>query len=60
MITKEIAKNTIDKLPDEANYEDIINAIYVQAKFENGLNEIKNGNGISNEEAKKRLLKWVK
>ncbi len=60
MTTKEIAKNTIDKLPNEVNFEDIINAIYIQAKFEYGFSEINNGNGIPNDEAKNRLLKWVK
>ncbi len=60
MITKEIAKQTIDKLPNEAAYDDIIHALYVSAKFEHGLNEIREGKGVAHEEAKKRLEKWVK
>lgn len=60
MLVKEIAKQTIDNLPNEAEFDDIIHALYVSAKFEHGLNEIKEGKGISHEEAKERLQKWLK
>lgn len=60
MITKEIAKQTIDKLPNNADYNDIINALYIQAKFELGKQEIINGKGITQEEVKQRLDKWVR
>lgn len=60
MLTKEIAKQTIDKLPNNADYNDIINALYIQAKFELGKQEILDGKGISHEEAKQRLNKWVR
>lgn len=58
MLTKEIAKRTIDKLPNNAGYEDIMNALYIQAKFEIGIKEIQEGKGISHEDAKIRLQKW--
>jgi hypothetical protein len=60
MTVKEIAKQTIDILPNEAVFDDIIHALYIKAKFEHGENEIRNGKGILNIEAKKRLQKWVK
>ena len=60
MIAKDIAKQTIDKLPNDAAYDDIIHALYLNAKFEHGLNEIREGKGIHHEAAKKRLKKWVK
>lgn len=60
MITKEIAKQTIDKLPNNADYNDIINALYIQAKFELGKQEIINGKGITQEEVRQRLEKWVR
>ena len=60
MSIKEIAMQTIDKLPSEAAYDDIIHALYIRAKFEKGLNEIKEGSGVDHEEAKRRLQKWVK
>ena len=60
MLVKEIAKQTIDKLPNEAAYDDIIHALYLNAKFDRGLREINDGKGISQEDAKLRLQKWVK
>ncbi|MBM2815956.1 MAG: hypothetical protein HW421_2718 [Ignavibacteria bacterium] len=60
MTIKEIAIQTIDNLPNEAVYDDIMEAIYIRAKFEAGLEEIKEGKGIPHEEAKARLMKWVK
>ena len=60
MTVKEIAKQTIDELPEEAIYDDILEAIYIRAKFEMGLQEILDGNGISHEEATQRIMKWVR
>lgn len=60
MNVKEMAKKTIDKLPNEAKMDDIIHALYVKAKFENGTGEILEGKGLSHEKAKLRLQKWVK
>ena len=60
MPIKDIAKQVIDTLPDEATMDDIIHALYVKAKFEHGEREIREGKGISQEEAKQRLQKWVK
>ncbi|MFH1942964.1 MAG: hypothetical protein ABIL68_12755 [bacterium] len=59
MVEKEIAKNVIDALPDEASMDDIIHALYVKIKFDHGEREIREGKGISNDRAKKRLKKWV-
>lgn len=58
MQTKEIAKNIIDHLPDESTLDDIIHALYVKAKFGHGEQQIKDGKGVSHEEAKIRLQKW--
>ena len=60
MPVKEIAKQVIDGLPDEATMDDIIHALYVKTKFERGEKEIRDGKGISHEDAKQRLQKWVK
>ncbi len=61
MIAKEKVKEVIDKLPDDATLDDIIHALYIQAKFEHGDREIEEGKGIPHEEVKKRLYKkWVK
>ena len=60
MAVKDIAKQVIDTLPDEATLDDIIHALYVKTKFEHGEGEIREGKGIFQDEAKQRLQKWVK
>ena len=60
MTTKEIAKHMIDTLPKSATLDDIIHALYVNAKFTHGEREIIEGKGISHEKAKKRLNKWLR
>ena len=47
MNDKEIAMQTIDKLPKDSNIDDIMHALYITAKFEHGANEIRDGKGIS-------------
>ena len=59
-MVKDVAHQVIDTLPDEASMDDIIHALYVHAKFEHGLRQIEQGQGIPHEEAKKRFQKWVK
>jgi hypothetical protein len=59
MVTKDIAKQVIDKLPEEATMDDIIHALYLKIKFDRGEREIREGKGISHDEAKGRLQKCV-
>ena len=60
MTVKDIAKDVINSLPSKATMDDIMHALYIQAKFQHGEQEIKQKKGIPHEEAKKRLRKWVK
>jgi hypothetical protein len=60
MTVKEIAIQTIDKLPNEVVFDDILEAIYIRAKFDMGADEIRKGKGIPHNTGKKMLLKWVK
>ena len=60
MTVKEIALNMISTLSKKATFDDIIHALYVHAKFQHGEQEIKQKKGISHDDAKKRLRKWVK
>ncbi len=60
MAIKDIAKQVIDTLPDEATMDDIIHALYIKIKFEHGEREVQEGKGISHEEAKQKLQKWAK
>ncbi len=58
MAVKDVAKQVIDALPEGVSMDDIIDALYVRAKFDRGEREIREGKGVSREEAKKRLEKW--
>jgi hypothetical protein len=60
MLTKETAKQVIDSLPDDVTMDDIIHALYVNVKFARGEREIREGKGVTHEEAKKRLGKWLR
>ncbi|MHB1155619.1 MAG: hypothetical protein ACYC26_02145 [Phycisphaerales bacterium] len=60
MTVKETARQIIDRLPDDASIEDVINALYVRAKFEAGEQQIKQNRGIPHEQARQRIAKWVK
>jgi len=60
MTTKQMAQEVIEGLPKNATIDDIMYALYVRAKFEEGDKDIRDGHGVPQEEAVKRLRKWVK
>jgi len=60
MPVKDVAKRVIESLPDEATMDEIIHALYINAKFEHGEREIRDGKGVSHDAARERLGKWVK
>ena len=60
MTVKEIAKGVIDTLPDNADMEEIIHALYIKQKFDRGIRQIKAGKGIPLEKAAKTMHSWVK
>ncbi|GBE05006.1 hypothetical protein BMS3Abin10_00625 [bacterium BMS3Abin10] len=55
-IAKEEARRLIDKLPDQATWDDIIYEFYVKKKLDVALKAAEEGHVVSHEEAKKRLL----
>lgn len=57
MTVKDVVRQVIDTLPDEATIDDVIHALYINAKFKHGEREIREGKGISHEEAKNRSQK---
>lgn len=58
--TKDIAKQVIDSLPDDGTMDDIIQALYVREKFERGLREVRDGQGIAHEDVKQQMQKWAR
>ena len=59
MTVKESVKHVLDSLPDDSTLDDVIHALYIKAKFERGEGQIREGNGVSDEEARERLRKWA-
>lgn len=57
---KDVAKQVIDALPADATMDDVMHALYVRAKCERADREIEDGKGITHEEAKRRLRKWLR
>jgi len=55
-IAKEEAKKLIDKLPEHATWDDIMYELYVKKKIAVALKAAEEGQVISHEEVKKRLL----
>ena len=55
-IVKDEAKKMIDRLPDNATWDDIMYELYVKKKIAGGLKAAEEGRVVSHEDAKKRLL----
>jgi predicted transcriptional regulator len=56
---KEEVRRLLDKLPDEASYEDIQYHIYVQQKIDRGLTASESGDFISDDEIERRITRWA-
>lgn len=52
-------ENVIKTLPEETSVEEAMEKLYLLSKIEKGLQQADEGNVISQEEAEKRLKKWV-
>ena len=56
---KKKVMDLIKEMPEDAEYNDIFEAIYFQQKIEIGLQELEEGKGISHQEARERFKKWL-
>ena len=50
----------IDALPEDADVEDAVDELYLAAKVEEGEDDMAAGRAVSQEEAKKRMAKWLR
>ncbi len=57
-MTRDLALKAITALPEDATIEDIIEALFLSIKVENGLKDVKNGNVISHADMKKEIESW--
>lgn len=55
---KELVMEVTNSLPDNATFDDIIEAIYTRLKIEKGLKDSIQGNGLTTEELIKEIEKW--
>lgn len=56
---KEEVRKMLERLPDDASFEDIQYHIYVREKIERGLKDIQEGNVLSQEDIEERMSKWL-
>lgn len=60
MSVKEIARRTIDGLPEDAGWEDVIEHITLDSAISRGLAELDAGEGISVDKVERDLKEWIK
>ena len=56
---KQDVRNLLEKLPDEATFDDIEYQIYVLHEIREGIAEADRGELIDHEEVKRRMAKWL-
>ena len=56
---KDEVRKLLKQLPDDSSFEDIQYHIYVREKIERGLQEIREGRVLSQEEVERRMSKWL-
>lgn len=55
---KELVMEVTSTLPDNATFDDIIEAIYIRLKIEQGLKDVKENNELTTEELIEEMKKW--
>ena len=60
MITKEQMLKVIESLPADATVADAMERFYLLDKIERGVAQLDSGQGISHEEARQQLAKWLR
>jgi predicted transcriptional regulator len=60
LTTKEQMLKVIQELPDDATIEDAMERLYLLYKVERGIAQADAGQKVSQEEARRRMAKWLK
>ena len=60
MTVKEEILELMEQLPDDATIEDAIERLLILYRIQQGLEQLDKGEGIPQEEAKKRIRQWLK
>ncbi|MBI3007099.1 MAG: hypothetical protein HYY53_02145 [candidate division NC10 bacterium] len=56
---KEEIRKLLEKLPDDAPFEDIRYHTFVHQKIERGLKDVEEGRVLDQEEVERRMAKWL-
>lgn len=56
---KQAARRLVDRLDDNASFEDIQYELYVVQQIERGLRDVEEGRTVTHEEARTRLGRWL-
>lgn len=59
MTDKELIVKAMTELPEDANYQDAMERLYLLYKVQRGIAQLDAGQGVSHEEARRRLAKWL-
>lgn len=59
MSVKDLARKTIEELPEDADWEEVIERITLSSAISRGLSELDSGKGIPVEDVEKDLEEWL-
>jgi hypothetical protein len=59
MSTRDAVIEMIKRLPEDVSVSDIMEELYFRMKVDEGLRQLDAGQGMSHEEAKRRLAPWL-
>jgi hypothetical protein len=57
--TKELVIKMIERMPDDATVPDIMAELYIRQKIDVGLQQLDEGQSLSQEEVEQRLSRWL-
>jgi len=60
METKQDILKAIERLPEDASIEDALDRLYLLYKVERGLSQADRGELIGQDEARRRMARWLK
>lgn len=55
---KQLVIDAVNSLPDTATFEDIIEAIYIKLKIEQGIKDAQINEGLTTEELIEKMKNW--
>jgi predicted transcriptional regulator len=56
---KDEVRKLLERLPNDASFEDIQYQVYLLGEIARGADEIERGEGIEREEVRRRFARWI-